>query len=293
MILGISTSRLFAYLQLMRPANLFTAMADVLVGCLWLQASWYQTILMLLATTSLYAGGVVLNDCLDAELDRLERPERPIPSGRATKQGAAFLASALLLAGILFAFSCHLLSGMIALIIACMILVYDAFAKRHAWWGPWTMGACRALNLALGMSVLGTVIPEMLFLPVLSWVYVMALTKLSRSEVHGGNNSLVIVVGMIYLAIGLSLLLIMESRSGLIWNGIPILIWAGILTSFMYAAYKHPNAATIRKAVKMSVLCIVLLDASMAAMYVPLWKIIPILVCLPCSVIAAKWFAVT
>ena len=76
-------------------AELFTAVADVAMGFLFVQAAaagertWHMqpadaVTLALLAAASvlLYAAGVVLNDVADVEVDRSERPERPIPSGR-------------------------------------------------------------------------------------------------------------------------------------------------------------------------------------------------------------------
>ena len=77
-------------LELLRPANVVTALADVLAGFAIadlgnpLALPW-----LLLSTASLYGGGVVLNDFFDRALDAVERPERPIPSGRVRPQAAA------------------------------------------------------------------------------------------------------------------------------------------------------------------------------------------------------------
>jgi 4-hydroxybenzoate polyprenyltransferase len=87
-------SFLLPYLQMMRPANIVTAWADILVGCAivgFVSTQGISVVIpnviplvwLLLATTGLYGGGVVFNDVFDADLDRIERPERPIPSGRA------------------------------------------------------------------------------------------------------------------------------------------------------------------------------------------------------------------
>ena len=80
------------YLELLRPANVVTALADVLAGFaiagLGNRAAlpW-----LLLATAALYAGGIVLNDVFDRDIDSSERPERPIPSGRVSVAAAAAL----------------------------------------------------------------------------------------------------------------------------------------------------------------------------------------------------------
>src|SRR5262245_19490117 len=72
------------YLHAVRLPNLFTAGADSLAG--WLicggalaaVAGWGP---LVLASMAFYAGGFALNDVFDLELDRRERPARPLPSG--------------------------------------------------------------------------------------------------------------------------------------------------------------------------------------------------------------------
>src|SRR3954447_3256538 len=97
--------KLRGYLGLMRPANIVTAISDILAGVAI--AGYFSgnytgdiglvpVVLLALSTTGLYGGGVVFNDVFDAELDKIERPERPIPSGLIAKRGAALLGAILL-----------------------------------------------------------------------------------------------------------------------------------------------------------------------------------------------------
>ncbi len=83
------------YLRLMRPANIVTAISDILAGIaiavyfIGMQPGDIQMLhafLLVLATIGLYGGGVVFNDVFDAALDKVERPERPIPSGLIQKK---------------------------------------------------------------------------------------------------------------------------------------------------------------------------------------------------------------
>ena len=158
------SSKLVAYVQLFRLANVFTALADVLMGFLFthpdLKAAielQSRAVPLLLASALLYTAGMVLNDVFDVELDRTERPERPLPSGKITVTAARWLGFAMLIAGAalpaVFVIQAHTwrplaVSGGLAL----LVLLYDAILKRTPL-GPLAMGGCRFLNVLLGMSL--------------------------------------------------------------------------------------------------------------------------------------------
>ena len=96
-------ARLLDYLRLLRVANVFTALADVLMGyaCVERQLAPLLPLAGLLATSALlYLAGMVLNDVFDLETDRQERPERPLPAGRIAWRAARRWGFALLLAGV-------------------------------------------------------------------------------------------------------------------------------------------------------------------------------------------------
>src|SRR4051812_16199040 len=95
-------SAAIAYLQLIRLPNLFTAAADSLSGWLLVQGSLEHPSrwgFLLLASMVLYAAGTALNDVLDLDVDRLERPGRPLPSMRASARIATLFAATGLIAG--------------------------------------------------------------------------------------------------------------------------------------------------------------------------------------------------
>jgi 4-hydroxybenzoate polyprenyltransferase len=163
--------RVRSYLQLMRLPNVFTAMADVAMGFLfvqpavmpwigrrWAPTGWdFATMAALMAASGLlYVAGMVLNDVFDLAIDRRERPERPLPSGRISVESARRLGYRLLLLGVAVATGTALLvgqfrPGVVALLLAIAILLYDFWLKRTPV-GPLAMGACRTLNVMLGMN---------------------------------------------------------------------------------------------------------------------------------------------
>lgn len=190
------------YLELMRLPNVFTAMADVTMGFLFVQAAdwqwqpWQDTWtlgLLLLASSLLYIAGVVLNDVFDLEVDRRERPERPLPSGRVPLVAARVIGWKLLVLGVAAGtvtvfFTGHLRSGIVAALLATCILLYDAWLKSTAI-GPVAMGACRMLNVLLGMNAIDAPLcAEHWLVAGGIGVYVAGVTWFARREADRSNR---------------------------------------------------------------------------------------------------------
>lgn len=290
-----------AYLELTRPANVVTAFADVLAGCaaagvfsLYVGPTWSSLAWLLASTGCLYAGGVVLNDVFDSDLDALERPERPIPSGRASRGGASVFGSALLAAGVAAAALVSVTSLLVAVVIVTFVVAYDAGAKRHFLFGPINMGACRGANLLLGVSAVPPLLDEFWFLAIFPIVYIGAVTAVSRGEVHGGTSG----TGLLALALASGVaaaLFVLGIRIGYrTVHAAPFAVLFAflVLPSFVRAA-RHPTPEVVRRAVKRGVLSLVVMDASLAAGFAG-WPVgLAVLSLLPISAALARLFAVT
>lgn len=178
------------YLQLVRLPNVFTAAADGLAGWLLVGGTFREPgrwLPLVLASACTYAGGIVLNDVFDYEVDRAERPQRPLPSGQIGRGFAAVFGGALLAAGLALAFASGTRYGWaVELGLIGCVLAYDVGLK-HSWLGPEVMGACRGLNLLLGMSQAAALGGPLAWLVAGSYaVFVTGITWISRSEVHWG-----------------------------------------------------------------------------------------------------------
>ena len=321
------TASLRAYLQLMRPANIVTAMADILAGfaVAWqtLRAGVGQEIsfgnvgytlitplgLLLLSTVGLYGGGVVFNDVFDAKLDAVERPERPIPSGRASLQGATILGIVLLLTGIVAAAFVSAFSGVLAAGIAVLALVYDKYGK-HTPLGPINMGLCRGLNLLLGVSAYdaffdspaafgpGGLLPSAIetywpiaFIPI---VYIAAITMISRGEVHGGDKKTIKLAVSLYGLVILAIVGLGIRNQPPLWETLPFLLLFGLLIfPPVFKAIREPQPRNIGLAVKAGVISLIVMDAALAASFAGWLYGLAVLALLPLSRLLAKTFAVT
>ena len=297
-----ANDRLWAYLQMMRPANIVTAWADILAGfaisgCMTLttQESHLGSLMwLLLSTTGLYGGGIVFNDIFDSSLDAVERPERPLPSGRASLDRAILLATLLLSIGILAAAKISLLSSILACGVATAAILYDALGKHHKIFGPLNMGICRGGNLLLGVSVMPLMVVQYWFLALIPIVYIAAVTTLSRGEVKGGNHSngivaLVMLTSVIAGLLGLGLL---NHDRLLAMLPFIVLLAARVLVPFIKAT-REPIPTNIQMAVRAGVLSLIVLDATVAASFAGLLYGLLVLSLLPISTVLAKKFAVT
>jgi len=179
------------YLQLVRLPNVFTAAADGLAGWLLVRGTLAEPrrwVPLVLASACVYAGGIVLNDVFDVEVDRLERPDRPLPSGRVGYRFAVALGVAFLAAGLALAYAWATRHGLVvaAGLVAC-VLAYDAGLRRTPL-GPEVMGACRGLNLLLGMSAAADLGGPVGWVAAASYgLYVTGVTWISRAEVDAGR----------------------------------------------------------------------------------------------------------
>ena len=84
--------KLRAWLELSRISNLPTCFTNVLVGVAIGAGPgalpWGRAALLSGAIGLMYVSGMALNDVVDVERDRGQRPDRPIPSGRISRAAA-------------------------------------------------------------------------------------------------------------------------------------------------------------------------------------------------------------
>lgn len=287
------------FLRLMRPANIVTSVADVLAGIaisgyfLNVETDYFPVLLLCVSTIGLYGGGIVFNDVFDAALDKIERPERAIPSGAVKLNEAIFLGIFLLLTGISAAFFHSVLSGIIAALIAFFALLYNKYAKHHSFLGPLNMGLCRGLNLLLGISIIAVSLNEWYFLGIIPLIYIFSITMISQGEVHGSNRNKLYYGVFLYLMVISSMLYLSWPRGQVLIALFFIIPFAWRIFRPLFRAIKEPIGKNIGKAVKAGVISLILMDAAWAAVFGSVIVAIFIAFLLPVSIWLSKRFAVT
>lgn len=295
--------KLFSVLQLMRPANIITAIADIIAGIaiagflvpeLWNQQVGFQIILLMLSTIGLYGGGIVFNDVFDIEKDKMNRPERVIPSGRVSLKQAVVLGIGLLVFGIFTAFLVSVISGLIAISIAFFALLYDKYAKHHTVFGPISMGVCRGGNLILGMSINASLPQEYWLIGIIPIIFVAAITLTAQKESKGKNKRSIAIAMLLDLSIVIGFVLMSQTMGLSIENSVFfIILWYGINLISKLRAILNNKPKLIMKAVKFGVLSLIPLNASYTAGFSSVTMAVLVLCLLPISLYLSKKFPVT
>ncbi|MEU3220995.1 UbiA family prenyltransferase [Streptomyces sp. NPDC006971] len=148
-----------AWAELLRVSALFTVPGDALAGAAATGRSPGRgTALAVGASLCLYEAGMALNDWADREEDAVDRPHRPLPSGRVAPGAALAAAGALTAAGLGLAARAGRPALVVATGLAATVWAYDLRLK-HTPAGPAAMAAARALDLLLGAAATATATP--------------------------------------------------------------------------------------------------------------------------------------
>lgn len=176
--------RLADLAELVRLPAALTVPGDTLAGAVAAGPLTARSAAMPVASVCLYWAGMTLNDWADRELDAVERPERPIPSGRVRPGQALGLAAGLTGAGVATA---TYLGGRkaagVAAALGGVVWAYDTRLK-HGPLGPAAMAAARGLDVLLGSAAAGRTRAGALPAALLAG-HTASVTMLSRGEVHG------------------------------------------------------------------------------------------------------------
>lgn len=312
------SSKLLAYLQLFRAPNVFTAIADVAMGFVFVTGTLQPLesfLCLAIASCMLYTAGMILNDVYDFDVDLEERPSRPLPSRRVSRRNATLLGYGMLIAGVLFASYESFLgaaraptmwaSSAIAFIIAVCVITYDKVLKKTPL-GPFMMGACRFFNVLLGMSIaatsdFGPLLFDTSHLVVAGGigVYIVGVTWFARTEAKESSRML-LTFGVGLMAIGVMMLAFFPKYASVelaqrfhieptfVWPMAIFLLTVTILRRCL-TAVANPTPPQVQAAVKQSILSLIVLDASVTLLMADWPYAVGILLLLVPTLLLGKW----
>ncbi len=204
------------WLRLLRLPNLFTAPGDSLSGYFLASAfignkavSAWTIVLLAVTSVFIYAFGVVMNDLVDYKEDCINRPERPLPSGKISRQRATGICIFLWLVA---SVCCRVLqlhiesySLFVFVVLFITIALYNMWLKRYRLIGSIAMGLCRGLNFLLGVTTTGYGVSFAkiwpVFVPFVAiTAYIAAVTWLADKENEEQNVGFVVQIPAIATA---------------------------------------------------------------------------------------------
>ena len=261
--------KLRQYLLLVRLPNVFTTPSNILVGYLATtppaDANGFHLAALMVSSGLLYIAGIVLNDYFDVEVDRRERPSRPLPSGSISKERAMSIALIALAAANAIALAVSPASLAVSAALTAAIIAYDYRLKRSPA-GPFAMGSTRFLNVILGASpaLSAAVASGGRAVPATSlFVYIIAIMILSKKEAGNEKPNTSAAFSIIFAmiaSIALADIFLLQLQWVFLIN---LMIFAAVIV----ATYKRlitessPDSNPVQQAIKNMVISIIILDS--------------------------------
>ena len=151
-------NRLVEYLKLTRPQNNLIASLSVLVGALvagdieyaYASFDWWGVAFACISAFFISGGGNCLNDFFDVEIDKINKPARPIPKGEISRRSALWFSVFLFLVGLCLSLLLRPLSVVIATTAIIFLIFYAHTLKRKLFWGNFTVSFVSALTFVYG-----------------------------------------------------------------------------------------------------------------------------------------------
>lgn len=147
-----------AYLEIIRPGNAVMAVIAVLLVMLisgnFSKAPFLACFVVFVVT----GGGNIVNDYFDYKIDAINKPKRPIPSGRISRKTAGIYSIGLFMIGIVVAFYINYLLGLIALFSSLLMIYYAYDLKKRVLIGNSVISFITGLCFVFGGIAVGEIV---------------------------------------------------------------------------------------------------------------------------------------
>jgi geranylgeranylglycerol-phosphate geranylgeranyltransferase len=153
-------AKIGALLRMMRPVNCLMIGFAVIVGAALVGVdfsadTWLLLLYSFLTGFFLTAGSMVANDIIDREIDAVNEPARPIPSGAVSLGQAQVFAVVLAVIGFVFALVVSWQCFVIAVFSWLVFAAYSFWGKRSGFFGNLLVSVCVVLPFVYGGFAVG------------------------------------------------------------------------------------------------------------------------------------------
>ncbi len=143
-------------LKIIRPLNCIVMSLAVLVGASLTglgNLQWLNLLFGAVTAFTLTGASMAVNDYFDYDIDKINEPNRPIPSGKVSKKQALATTGILTVIGLIFAYIISLFCLLIAIVAWIIMVTYTTVGKRAGFAGNLLVSACVAAPFLYGSSV--------------------------------------------------------------------------------------------------------------------------------------------
>jgi len=154
----MNSKKLKAYFQLSRPVNILITFVSIPVAC-WIAggtaSSWFLYLLAGITGALIAAGANAINDAFDIDIDRINRPDRPLPRGALTPHDAWWMWLILSIAALIINLFLNLVALLIVVLSIILLYFYSARLKRKVLIGNLVIGLMTGMAFIYGGVVVG------------------------------------------------------------------------------------------------------------------------------------------
>ncbi len=145
-----------AYIQLIRPMNCLMAAFATYIGMILAGLGIYPTPVSAYALASVFmicAGGMAINDYFDFEIDKINRPKRPLPSEKISRKSALLFSIALFIIGTGLSYLIGKYALFIAAFSSLLLIAYAWKLKKIMIAGHVAISLLVALTFIFGATI--------------------------------------------------------------------------------------------------------------------------------------------
>lgn len=261
------------YFLLIRLPNLFTLPSNILVGFAIASSltltitSLVQVLLLVTISILLYCVGLVLNDLFDYNIDKKERPDRPLASGKISRKIAIVLVTIFSVIALGLSILVSVPTFGISLVLIALIFGYDKYLKNTQA-GPFTIAAARVMNVALGTSANLNAIDSfpqfviLVFVLTITFVYVSLIGFISKYEVQGFSENIKLYLIRVVIAGIISSITLFTFIGFFKYESLIILaLFLFIMTKAVYRI-QNKDSKGIQQCIQKMIMSIIVLDST-------------------------------
>lgn len=274
-----------AHLGLARISNTPTTISNVLAGAVIAAPLVFSVDLVwvIIAIALFYTAGMYLNDILDLKVDRAERPDRPLPSGRISLTEAWAVTLVLFAAGLGLLWFVDRQSFVAGVALVAVIALYDAWHKGNPI-GPVIMALARVLVYVVAFFAFASeATGELWVWGAVMLAYVSGLTYIAKTESLPGVGRYWPLATVITPAV---VAVIMDPVDVLVWSlAVAHVLWVLHSASFAYRSSNRQVGGAIARLIA----GISMLDALVLAVHASWWAVLIAMSCLALTMFLQRY----